>query len=143
MSTQSASKNVTVRDNLGNILIIEQNKDERYGHISHLYLQVGGETRRRSIGVLDKLRRVFFVTRLRAKHLHRKSNSYGFAYNVLSKATHFDEVMLTDDEGYYLIPRKVILDEGKFMVFKNDVTGESFEKQIFLSLDVIKKYKQF
>jgi hypothetical protein len=55
----------------------------------------------------------------------------------LDNAKLFDDVLLIDDSGAYLIPRKYILEEGKFMNFKNN---GGFELQIFLSLDLIEDF---
>ena len=93
--------------------------------------------RKRLIGVIDEKERVMTIRRKRGKHLHYMSNSYGFNHFILDKAKLFDDVLLYDDYGAYRIPRKYILENGKFMNFKNN---GGFELQIFLSLDLITEF---
>ena len=92
----------------------------------------------RKIGYLDDKSKTLHVKRKRKKHLFRKYNAYGFCYYLISQATRFDKILLQDEEGVYLIPNKVILEEGDFLYFKKI----GYEKQIFLRLEEMSKYKQ-
>lgn len=121
-------------DEAGNSLIITRKGEAE----RELKLQLKGELRARNIGLVKD--GCLYVKRNRAKHLHRKSNSYGFNAYVLENAKLFDKVILTDDYGTYNIPKSAILLFGKYLYFKNSGTG--FEKQIFLNLDLIENYKQ-
>jgi hypothetical protein len=100
-------------------------------------LFLASEKRGRTIGVVNKQERWLTMRRKQAKHLHYKSNSYGFNYEVISRAKQFDKVLLTDETGSYLIPNKKILEDGSFLWFQS----QGFERQIFLKLEEIKKYK--
>ncbi len=119
-------------DNDGNFIRVHDTKETRV-----ISLKLKTETKERLIGTLSKVNRELIVTRIRAKHLMIKSNSYGFNYHVLSKAKQFDHVRLEDDYDAYLIPVSYILEQGKFLFFKQ----QGFEKQIFLSLESMKQFK--
>ncbi len=119
-------------DNDGNFIRVVDAGDTRV-----VSLKLKGDTRERLIGTLSKQRRELLVTRIRAKHLLQKNKSYGFNYHVLSKAKQFDHVRLEDDYDAYLIPVSYILEQGKFLFFKQ----QGFEKQIFLSLESMKQFK--
>jgi hypothetical protein len=84
---------------------------------------------------------VFHTTR-KLKHLHYKSNSYGFNHKLLEIGKSFDWVLLRLENGYsYKIPKAVILASGKIMYFKNTQYGNSYEIQIFLPMSIIDNYK--
>lgn len=104
-------------------------------------LTLATEGKPRRLGhVKDK---VFFVERSLSKHLHRKSNSYGFNYYFLKKSKSFTQVCLMEDgENFYSIPRDTITSYGKVLHFKNSADGNSFELQIFLNRDIITRYKK-
>lgn len=123
-------------DEKGNALICY-----RTGNFIDIYLQIKKE--RRHIGSIYVNERVFETKRKLSKHLHRKSHSYGFNHQLLDKAKLFDHVRLMEDRGNriiieYLIPRQIILDEGKYLFFLQ----QGFEKQIFLPLERIKQFTQ-
>jgi hypothetical protein len=80
----------------------------------------------------------FYTTR-ENDHLHIKSNSFGFNYFLLKKST-FQYVMLSAYDKYYKIQKTEILTNGKILHFKKSADGNSFELQMFLSLDIIEKY---
>lgn len=119
-------------DNDGNFIRVHDTKETRI-----ISLKLKTETKERLIGTLSKINRELIVTRIRAKHLMLKSNSYGFNYHVLSKAKQFDHVRLEDDHAAFLIPVSFILEKGKFLFFKQ----QGFEKQIFISLKEIEQFK--
>ena len=104
-----------------------------------LYLHIAGQ--RRHIGCVNIKERVFETERMRKRHLHQKSNSYGFNHFLLKKTSHFDKVRIKETYGRkrieYLVPVSVILEEGSYLFFLK----EGFEKQIFLTLDRIKQFK--
>jgi hypothetical protein len=111
---------------------------EHFESVIKMSLKLESEQgRKRLIGVIDEKERVMTIRRKRSKHLHYMSNSYGFNHFILDKAKLFDDVLLYDDYGAYRIPRKYILENGKFMNFKNN---GGFELQIFLSLDLITEF---
>lgn len=104
-------------------------------------IKLNSENRERKIGVIHD--EMLFVHRSMEKHLLRKTNSYGFNYNLLKKAKSFKWVCINEDDcDTYVVPVQVILDMGKVMYFKNSEDGNSFEVQIFLNRDIIKTYKK-
>lgn len=124
---------IAVMDNNSNCLLYFQ--DGKVG----LWLET--EQRDRNLGVIKE--KTLFVKRDSEKHLHRKSNSYGFNYNLLKMLKLFDKIVLTEDnENMYVMPKDIILNMGKVMYFKNSEDGNSFEVQIFLNRDIIKTYKK-
>lgn len=102
-----------------------------------MFIQLKAERRRRRVGTIDIKGRVLIVHRNKKKHLHRKSNSYGFNFEILSKAKSFDKIMLTDDNGTYLMDRMEMVKNGKFLFFKQ----QGFEKQIFIPIKYIYEHK--
>ena len=104
---------------------------------SVMCLALKGAKSLREIGKIDFKTRTMSTYRSRVKHLHRQSNSYGFNHYLIKNTVTFDKVLLRDGYGKYLIPCDVILEEGYFLYFKQ----EGFELQIFLSLEVINRYK--
>lgn len=115
-----------ISDNLGNNIIISDGG-------KNISLKLKAESKKREIGTINLEERYLQVKRIKSKHLFRKTNSYGFNHYILSNAKKFDKVMISDDDGRWLIPIKLILEKGHFLHFKND----GFELQIFLSLDII------
>jgi CRISPR/Cas system-associated endonuclease/helicase Cas3 len=131
-------QDIILKDQQGNALIVKRSVDERYEHISNLFIKLSSGGRERLIGTIDKNERVLYTSRMRKKHLLQKAESYGFNYDILNSATSFDEVQLTDEYGTFRIPRKAILEEGSFLWFK----GEGYERQIFLPINILNRYKQ-
>ena len=84
----------------------------------------------RNIGWFSDSGDTFHCQRNPAKHLHYKSESYGFNYELLRDGMFvwvfvhlpFNELLITS--------RNHILEKGSFLHFKN----EGFERQIFLPL---------
>lgn len=104
-------------------------------------LEINTEKSKRNLGMIKD--RTLFVERKMEKHLHRKSNSYGFNYYLLKTTKLFDWVALKeDDTNFYVLPKEKILELGRVMYFKNSTDGNSFEIQIFLSRDILKLYKK-
>lgn len=102
-------------------------------------LKLGTEKHPRKIGKIED--GCLYVERTLSKHLHRKSNAYGFNYFLIKKSKSFNYVVLVEDGEYqYKIPKDSILQYGKVMNFKNSEDGNSFELQIFLNRDIIKRY---
>lgn len=124
---------VAVMDNNGNCLL--------YFLGGKVCLWLATEERDRRLGIIKD--KILYVNRESEKHLHRKSNSYGFNYNLLKMSKNFDSVAISEDsEAMYVVPKETILTMGKVMYFKNSEDGNSFEIQIFLNRDIIKTYKK-
>jgi len=110
--------------------------DEKDGYL-YITLRLKGKKAGRNIGRVRLADRVLEVSRKRDKHLMLKANAYGFNEYVMRTAQKFDVVELTDEYGTYSIPRQLILNMGKYLHFKE----EGFEKQLFLSLNIITNNK--
>lgn len=91
----------------------------------------------RDIGIVDMNSRIIMMKRERKKHLFKKTNSYGFNEYLIRNAKTFDNVLLSDDDGFYLIPREVIIENNSYLHFKSD----GYEKQLFLPLEIIYTHK--
>jgi hypothetical protein len=126
---------MTIEDDYKNQFIIEENPKTKNRTI---YLKLQSEKRKRKLGNINMKERWMVVLRTKARHLHRKSDSYGFNYDIINKTKSFDSVLLREDKGTYLIPNSVILEKGEFLFFKT----QGFEKQIFLSRQIIKQYER-
>lgn len=120
------------RDEVGNVLYVNTR-----GLNPSIYLKLKVEKRERLIGTLSEKHKFMQVKRKKAKHLHRKSDSYGFNHYVLSNAQRFNKVKVCDDDGQYMVPVKRILQDGEFLFFN----AKGFELQIFLKMDIIRGYK--
>lgn len=125
----------TAPDERGNYFSVE---GDQLMLIRSIFLNLKSENKSRQIGVLYTKDRVLHITRNRAKHLFRKNNSYGFNEHIIRTAILFDRVILTDEFSVFDIPRSVILEKGTYLDFKSN----GFEKQIFLSLEIIEQYKK-
>lgn len=95
------------------------------------------ENREREIGVVNISARMLNMKRVRSQHLLIKSNSYGFNEHILSTATTFDKVFLSDDQESWIIPKEYIIENGRYLFFKE----QGFERQVFLSLDKLEQFK--
>jgi len=115
-------------DDNGNIAFVKDNI---------IKLKIKGHKRIRKLFVIYKSLNLIYCERDRKKHLHIKSNSYGFNWHILMKAKSTENILLRDKQGLYLIPIKFIKDRGQFMHF----TKKKFELQIFLQLEEIIKFK--
>lgn len=101
-------------------------------------LKLVKETRKRKLGNINIKTKTLYVKRIKERHLHRKSNAYGFNYNFLEGAKRFTKVRLEDNYSEWLIPVEDILQKGIFLHFLE----QGFEKQIFVKLDVLEQYKR-
>lgn len=110
--------------------------DEKDGFL-YITLHLKGKKAGRNIGRVRLADRVLEVSRKRDKHLMLKANAYGFNEYVLREAKKFDRIELTDEYGTYLFSRQLVIDMGKYLHFKE----EGFEKQLFLSLNIITNHK--
>lgn len=102
-----------------------------------LHLKLASETKKRLLGAITKSTRTFHIKRIREKHLHVKSNAYGFNEHILKNRLRFETVCLTDNYSRYKIPAEYILKEGEHLFFKQ----QGFELQLFLSLDKLKQFE--
>lgn len=106
-----------------------------YGRV---VLKLASERNARSIGWLRG--GMLHVSRHSSRHLHRKTKSYGFNMALL-RLDIVETVALTEDGTQrYLIPKEVVLRDGKVMYFK-DTNAGSFEVQVFLSRELMQRYR--
>ena len=82
------------------------------------------------IGKLHTPSGVFECKRIRAKHLHRKTNSIAFNYNLMQSDKIKIIKLSLDDEPFY-IARKYLLRVGEVYRYKK----QGFELQIFVNLN--------
>lgn len=100
-------------------------------------LKLVNEAYSRKLGIISGNR--FIVYRNRAKHTFNKTNSYGFSSEVIEglyKYVGIKFVDVYDDFGMYRLGIEVI-QSGEFLFFKE----QGFEKQLFVPLEEIEKYK--
>lgn len=66
-----------------------------------------------------------------SKHLFRKNQSFGFNLNFLENALGVDKIIINvDDKDTIITSRKLILEKGEILFFKQ----QGFEKQIFVPI---------
>lgn len=130
------SKDVTksVSDDVGNLLLCKNN-----GTRIILSLKLIRESRYRRIGVINLAQKTITVKRKRSIHLFLKNNSYGFNHKLLSETKLFTKVRLHDEFGEWLIPNEFILENGKYLNFKE---SGGFELQRFVTLESIEQFKR-
>lgn len=117
-------------DKSGNKLIITMS--------GNVFLKLTKEKRQRKLGFIDRAKKTFIITRKREKHLHRKTNSYGFNHHLISKSKTFDKILLKDEFGEYQFPISKVLDHGRtFMQFSQ----QGFELQVFMPLEIIELHR--
>lgn len=121
----------TSPDQEGNFFEIVNDAD-----IITIFLKLKKESKKREIGVINVSLSTMFIKRSREKHLFRKNQSYGFNEHIISNATTFQYVRFDDEFISALIPRKVIMEKGSYLHFKEI----GFERQLFLTLEEINKY---
>jgi hypothetical protein len=124
-------------DACGNEMRITQDS-EAAPWVFAIGLYIHRERTTKIIGILNVKERIIYLTRTRSKHLHIKSNSYGFNYMLLSEQISFDRIHLKDDSREYIIPKQDIEKHGVFLFFKQ----QGFERQIFLTLEQLEQYTQ-
>ena len=127
--------------------VIKTQPDERENYFSvesdqlmlvrSIWLHLASENKSRNIGILHVKDRVLKIKRNRARHLFKKNNSYGFSEHIIRTAILFDHILIEDDYGVYRVPREEIMSNGTYLDFKQI----GFEKQIFLSLEIIERYR--
>lgn len=115
-----------VPDKFGNAIVIMMS--------GNVILKLASETKQRRLGYIDRNKKTLIVKRKRDKHLHYKSNSYGFNHHILSKAKTFDTILLEDEFGKYKFPVSKVMEHGRtHLQFKQ----QGFELQIFMPLEII------
>jgi hypothetical protein len=125
-------------DTFGNELILRMLFNEYLKPTSatvYLRLQNMGNYPRQ-IGYIDIPKRTFHCYRDSTKHLHIKSNSYGFNYFLTEERFGIDKINVKIDRSAYTIGIDVLREQSVVFNFK----AQGFEVQRFLPVDVILKH---
>lgn len=117
-------------DQKGNIILSEKSKK---GEKFYLYLQ--GAEYRRLLGEL--IENTLFIKRDREKHLHHKTNAYGFNNALIHNLEPSIKVVIKESKRKLKLTSTIedILKNGKYLFFMS----EGFEKQIFMPLSLFKQ----
>jgi len=110
-----------------------------YGKNGFIFLHlVNGK---RNIGNISADGQTYTKTIVPNLHIHRKSNSIGFNYQLLKQSSFHWVVVKAEGYENLVTSRKYILENGSFLHFQN----EGFEKQLFLRISDfgIGKVRQF
>jgi hypothetical protein len=91
----------------------------------------------RLIGTVTKSTKTIRMKRKRSIHLFKKYNAYGFNDYILREAKQFDKIRLSDEYADWKIPVKYILENGKYLNFKQ----QGFELQRFVTLDELEQFR--
>jgi len=121
-----------VADNVGNKIIASSN-----GTRIKVLLKLNSEIRSRLLGYINIKSKSIKIIRKKEVHMLQKNNSYGFNYTLLNDAKTFNKILLKDELNAWKIPTQFILDNGKFLFFKE----QGFEKQIFISIEQLNQFK--
>lgn len=130
MKKQEITKQIV--DSAGNKIIASNN-----GSRIKVLLKLQNELRSRLLGYINIKSKSIKITRKKEVHLLQKNNSYGFNHTLLLDAKRFDKILLKDEINSWKIPTQFILDNGKFLFFKE----QGFEKQIFISIEQLNQFK--
>lgn len=132
MKTKKKEITKQIADNVGNKIIASNN-----GSRIKVLLKLNSEIRSRLLGYINIKSKSIKIIRKKEVHLLQKNNSYGFNHTLLLDAKRFDKILLKDEINSWKIPTQFILDNGKFLFFKE----QGFEKQIFVSLEQLNQFK--
>jgi len=130
MKKQEITKQIS--DSAGNKIIASNNGDR-----IKVLLKLNSELRSRLLGYVNIKSKSIKIIRKKEVHLLYKNNSYGFNHTLLADAKTFDKILLKDEVNAWKIPTKFILENGKFLFFKE----QGFERQIFVSLEQLNQFK--
>ena len=130
MKKQEVTKQIC--DSVGNKIIASNNGDR-----IKVLLKLNTELRSRLLGYVNIKSKSIKIIRKKEVHLLHKNNSYGFNHTLLADAKTFDKILLKDELNSWNIPTQFVLENGKFLFFKE----QGFERQIFVSLDQINQFK--
>jgi hypothetical protein len=132
MKTKKQETTKQVADNVGNKIIASSN-----GTRIKVLLKLNSEIRSRLLGYINIKSKSIKIIRKKEVHLLQKNNSYGFNHTLLNDAKTFNKILLKDELNAWKIPTQFILDNGKFLFFKE----QGFEKQIFISIEQLNQFK--
>jgi hypothetical protein len=130
MKKQEITKQIS--DSAGNKIIASNNGDR-----IKVLLKLNTELKSRLLGYVNIKSKSIKIIRKKEVHLLYKNNSYGFNHTLLADAKMFNKILLKDEFNSWSIPTQFILDNGKFLFFKE----QGFEKQIFVSIEQLNQFK--
>lgn len=91
----------------------------------------------RQIGYIDIPKRTFYCYRDSSKHLHIKTNSYGFNYFLTEDRFGIDKIDVRIDKTHYQFGVDVLREQSQVLNFK----AQGFEVQRFLPLEIIMEHR--
>lgn len=100
-----------------------------------VFLFVKSENRSRRIGKV--VNNIFNTRRNYERHLHYKTNSFGFNCALLELLRGKYIILKTNRKEAFKIPVNDIFDKGHYLHF----ASQGFEKQIFFKISELEKYK--
>jgi hypothetical protein len=126
-------------DEIGNELVFRILYNEYSRQVSAtVYLKLlNSGSYPRQIGYIDIPKRTFHCFRDSHKHLHVKSNSYGFNYCLTDERFGIEKINVRIDKTSYVFDIELLNNESHVLNFKS----QGFEVQKFLAFDTIKKYR--
>ena len=115
-------------------------KIDKYGNKLYrikekIYLFIKSDNRKRTIGKV--INNVFNTSRNYDRHLHYKSNSFGFNHALLEMLKGKNIILKTNKREKFIIPVDDIFEKGHYLHFAQ----QGFEKQIFFKIDYLQAYK--
>lgn len=123
-----SEKREILRDNDGNVIY---NKD------GFVCVKLVEESHGRRIGYFNEKTGEISVPKDISTHLLKKADAYGINYDVLKQYPGLKTIIIHDSTGQYNIPKDDWINKGSFLWFKR----EGFERQSFLSRDIMYQYK--
>ncbi len=102
-----------------------------------IMLKLRSETKPRRIAVFIEPD-VIVVTRSRERHLHKKSNSYGINYRLLTDWGHIRRVKIRDEFGLYELAADYVR-QCPCLRFTRSHDGNEYELQYFVPLRAIEE----
>ena len=133
------SKTFANEDASGNRIYLRIFYDESDSPVNaNVHLKLSSEGAPRMLGSYEFGTRTFYCRRKTSKHLHRKTNSFGFNWTILGDDyLRIENVyVIVDDELHYRFKKSAMDEFGRFLNFKQ----QGFELQRFMSYDLIKRY---
>lgn len=100
-------------------------------------VSIRSPTREVKVGTINKADRQIVIFRVRDKHLHMRTNSYGFNNFLIQKSSLIDTIKIIEDNSgisnTYIVSRRSVLDIGS-------VANWIDEEQIFVTLEYLERF---
>ena len=103
-----------------------------------VYLQLkNSQSYPRQIGYIDVPTKTFHCFRDSSKHLHIKSNSYGFNYFLTDRRFGIEKIKVKIDNISYCFDTELLNSDSAVMFYKS----QGFEVQKFLPFEILKNFR--